>query len=145
MIIASIADLTDPITTAKVDWLPGTTWMGFTPASDAPNAFAKCQSTINRQIHNGLVIEYITLNFPTPNPGHETDPECVDEKHVHSACAGCLVGVHRLRPTARNLHGYRKPGVRKITGPVGRGQDTKAMVGRLSHCRELRNPDKAAS
>ena len=111
MPISSIADLTDPITTAKVDWLPGTTWMGFTPASDAPNAFAQCQSTINRQIHNGLVIEYITLSFPTPNPGHETDPEYLAEQQAHSTCAGCLVGVHRLRPTARNLRtiiGYQE-------------------------------------
>ena len=103
MTISKIGDLTDPITAAKVDWLPGTTWMGFTPASDAPDAFAKCQSTINRQIDNGLIIEYITLNFPTPNPSYETDPEYLVEKQAHSACAGCLVGVHRLRPTARNL------------------------------------------
>jgi len=103
MAISKIADLSDPITAAKVDWLPGTTWMGFTPPSDAPGAFAKCQSTINRQIHNGLVIEYITLNFPTPNLGHEIDPQYLAEKEAHSVCAGCLVGVHRLRPSARNL------------------------------------------
>jgi 5-methylcytosine-specific restriction enzyme A len=77
--------------------------MGFTPPSDAPDAFEKGQSTINRQIGNGLVIEYITLTFPDPNPGHETDPEYLAEKHAHAVAAGCLVGVHRLRPSARKL------------------------------------------
>jgi 5-methylcytosine-specific restriction protein A len=103
MPVSRISDLADPITTAKVDWLPATSWMGFTPPSDAPGAFAKCQSTINRQIGKGLVIEYITLTFPDPNPGHETDPDYLAEKEVHHAAAGRLVSVHRLRPSARSL------------------------------------------
>jgi 5-methylcytosine-specific restriction protein A len=103
MPVSRISGLTDTITAAKVDWLPGTSWMGFTPPSEAPNAFAQCQSTINRQIGKGLVIEYITLTFPDPNPGHETDPEYLAEKETHAAAAGRLVGVHRLRPSARRL------------------------------------------
>jgi 5-methylcytosine-specific restriction enzyme A len=104
MSVSRIADLPEPVMAAKVDWLPGTTWMGFTPLSDGPGGFAQCQSTINRQIHNGYVIEYITLNFPLPNLGHEIDPEYLAEKAAHADCAGRLVGVHRLRSTARNLH-----------------------------------------
>src|SRR5204863_8882556 len=103
MAISRIADLPDPIASAKADWLTNTTWMGFTPSSDAPDAFPKCQSTVNRQVNNGLVIEYVTRDFPAPNPGHQTDPEYLTEKQAHSALAGRLVGVHRLRPTARNL------------------------------------------
>src|ERR1700741_1527845 len=103
MPVSRISGLTDTITAAKADWLPGTSWMGFTPPSDRPDAFARCQSTINRQIGKGLVIEYITLIFPDPNPGHETDPEYLAEKQAHSDSAGRLVGVHRLRPSARRL------------------------------------------
>jgi 5-methylcytosine-specific restriction protein A len=103
MAIRRIADLPDPVAAAKADWLVASSWIGFTPASDASDAFARCQSTINSQINNGFVIEYITLRFGNPNPGYEANAEYLAEKEQHSLVAGRLVAVHRLRPSARSL------------------------------------------
>jgi 5-methylcytosine-specific restriction protein A len=101
--ISSIAELPAPVTAAKADWLVSTSWLGFTPASDNPDSIAKCQSTINRQSGNGFVLEYITLNFGTPNPGFEADQGYREEKLTHAQSAGRLVAVHRLRPSYRPL------------------------------------------
>jgi 5-methylcytosine-specific restriction protein A len=119
-----IADLPAPVTAVKAEWTSSSTWIGFTPRSDGPNAVAQCQSTINRQLSNGFVIEYITLKSEVPNPGHETDPEYLAAKEEHSRSAGLLVAVHRLRPTARDL--------RTIVGSADyeRLQDTWARQGR---------------
>jgi 5-methylcytosine-specific restriction protein A len=103
MAFSRIADLPYPVMAAKADWLVASSWIGFTPSSDASDAAARCQSTINRQIKNGFVIEYITRDFGKPNPGHESDPKYLAEKKAHSVSAGRLVAVHRLRPTARSL------------------------------------------
>jgi 5-methylcytosine-specific restriction enzyme A len=98
-----IKDLPLPVKAAKADWLGGTDWMGFTPTENSIRARAQCQSTILRQFQGGYVIEYITLKLEEPNPGFENSPEYLAERARHSAVAGCLVAVHRLRPSARPL------------------------------------------
>ena len=98
-----IRDLPKPVVAAKSDWLMGTTWLGFTPASDQPNARQKCQSTIQRQCSGGYVIEYITESFEQPNKGYETDPIYLAERDEHEKIKGCFVSVHKLRFTSRPL------------------------------------------
>ena len=98
-----IADLPDPVTAAKADWLVASHWIGFTPASNDPGAMAQCQSTIAAQVAGGYVLEYITHTFGTPNAGFETSPDYLSERQTHDEVAGRLVAVHRLRPTARPL------------------------------------------
>jgi 5-methylcytosine-specific restriction protein A len=89
MPVSRIAELPAPVTAAKADWLVASSWIGFTPPSEASDAAAQCSATINRQFGTGYVLEYITRNFGKPNPGFA------------SGSAGRLVAVHRLRASAR--------------------------------------------
>src|SRR5271165_1954646 len=124
MAVSRIADLPFPVTAAKADWLVASHWIGFTPASDASDAPARCQATIAGQFGGGYVVEYITRNFGTPNAGFEDDPGYLSEREAHATLAGRLVAVHRLRPTARPL--------RTLLGETdfGRMQDMWAEEGR---------------
>jgi 5-methylcytosine-specific restriction enzyme A len=103
MPVSRIADLPFPVTAAKADWLVASHWIGFTPQSEAPDAESRCQATVAAQFGSGYVLEYITRNFGTPNPGFETDPLYLSERTAHANVAGKLVAVHRLRATARPL------------------------------------------
>jgi 5-methylcytosine-specific restriction protein A len=103
MAISRVTDLPAPVTTAKADWLVASHWIGFTPSSDGPGAVPQCQASIAAQAANGYVLEYITLNFGTPNPGYETHLQYLTERAAHAEVAGRFVAVHRLRPTARSL------------------------------------------
>jgi 5-methylcytosine-specific restriction protein A len=98
-----IKDLPAPITASKGDWLPGTTWLGFTPTNGDLCSRNKCQSTIQRQFGNGYVIEYITETFQKPNSGFENAPQYIIDRDAHRERAGRLIAVHRLRTTSRNL------------------------------------------
>lgn len=98
-----VKELPCPVTAAKADWLPGTTWLGFTPPSSEPHAASQCEATICRQMADGYVLEYITYSIDTPNPGFEDDPEYLDVAKQHPELAGRLVAIHRLRPTMRPL------------------------------------------
>ena len=98
-----VADLRMPVTAAKADWLPGTNWIGFTPVDESGRARERCRATINRQINNGYVIEYVTRKFDTPNPGFESDPRYIEEKAAHSKVAGKFLAIHRLRASPRSL------------------------------------------
>lgn len=88
---------------SKGDWLPGTSWLGFTPTDGDLRSRNKCQSTIQRQFGNGYVIEYITEMFQKPNPGFENDPRYIAERDEHRERAGRLIAVHKLRTTSRDL------------------------------------------
>jgi 5-methylcytosine-specific restriction protein A len=98
-----VGDLRTPVTAAKADWLPGTNWIGFTPVDGSVSARERCRATINRQINNGYVIEYVTRKFDTPNPGFESDPRYIEEKAAHSKVAGKFLAIHRLRASPRPL------------------------------------------
>ena len=119
-----IKNLTNPVTAAKADWLPGTTWLGFTPPSSEPHAASQCEATSCRQMKDGCVLEYITHSIDPPNRGFEDDPEYLDAANEHPKLAGRLVAVHRLRPTMRPL--------RQILGATEfeRLQDMWAQQGR---------------
>ena len=103
MSISRIGDLPAPVTAAKAHWSGFDGWMGFTPESDGPNAQSQCQSTINRQIGKGLVLEYITLAVGKPKQGFESNPVYLKACAEHKELAGRLIAVHRLRPTSRPL------------------------------------------
>jgi 5-methylcytosine-specific restriction protein A len=64
-----VRDLPGPVTASKADWLPGTTWIGFTPTDGGLTARNKCQSPIQRQFGSGYVIEYVTEKSDKPNAG----------------------------------------------------------------------------
>ncbi len=98
-----VHDLPNPVTASKADWMVATTWIGFTPTAAGSGAHAQCQSTINRQIHNGYVLEYITESLSDPNPGYENHPDYIEERRLHRDFAGRLMAIHKLRPTARHL------------------------------------------
>lgn len=98
-----IRDLSNVVTAAKADWLPGTTWLGFTPPSSEPHAVAQCEATICRQMKDGYVLEYVTHSIDLPNQGFDDDPEYLEVTKEHPKLAGCLIAVHRLRPTMRPL------------------------------------------
>lgn len=98
-----ISDLPAPVTASKADWLAGTHWLGFTPTGSDRSARAKCQSTIQRQLGSGYVVEYITEQFSAPNPGFESHPQYLADRSAHADNAGRLIAVHRLRNTARPL------------------------------------------
>ncbi|WP_109076136.1 MULTISPECIES: HNH endonuclease [unclassified Azospirillum] len=98
-----VSDLPALITASKADWLAGTTWLGFTPTDDTQTARNQCQGTIQRQFANGYVIEYITEQFSSPNPGFERDLTYLEEREAHKALAGRLIAVHKLKVTARSL------------------------------------------
>ncbi|WP_349363745.1 MAG: HNH endonuclease [Roseitalea porphyridii] len=98
-----IKDLPAPVTASKADWLPGTTWLGFTPTDGDLGSRNKCQSTIQRQFGSGYVIEYITETFQKPNDGFEDDPRYIADREAHKERAGRLIAVHKLRTTSRSL------------------------------------------
>jgi 5-methylcytosine-specific restriction protein A len=98
-----VLDLTAPVTASKADWLAATTWMGFTPTGEGPNARSSCQSSIRRQFGNGYVLEYITEQFNEPNLGFENDPGYLAERAAHAELAGRLIAIHKLRTTSRSL------------------------------------------
>ena len=98
-----IGDLGLPVRACKSDWLPGTTYLGFTPRDGTTNARASCQSTIQRQMAGGYVLEYVTEKFDQPNLEYRADPRIAAEKAAHAQVAGRLIAVHRLRASARPL------------------------------------------
>lgn len=98
-----IKDLSAPVTASKADWLPGTTWLGFTPKGKGPNAAAQCASTIQKQFADGYVLERITDKFDNPNPGFENDPQIVAEREEHEKVKDGLLAIHRLRHSMRPL------------------------------------------
>jgi 5-methylcytosine-specific restriction enzyme A len=98
-----VRDLPDPVTASKADWLPGTTWIGFTPQGRGPGAEAQCQATVKRQFGNGYVIERVTQSFGVPNPAFADDPLMKEDRERHDKLRDRLVAVHRLRPSARPL------------------------------------------
>lgn len=101
--LMKIKDLPSPVTASKVDWLPGTTWLGFTPQGKGPRAEAQCQSTVARQFGKGYVLERITQSFGDPNPAFANDPDIIVERARHEELKGRLVAVHKLRPAYRPL------------------------------------------
>jgi 5-methylcytosine-specific restriction protein A len=98
-----IRDLPAPVTATKADWLPGTTWLGFTPQGQGPSAAAQCQSTVRRQFGKGYVLERITQAFGEPNARFASDPQVKEDREKHEKLKGRLVAVHRLRVSARPL------------------------------------------
>ena len=92
-----------PVRAAKSDWLPGTTYLGFTPRDGSTNARASCQSTIQRQMADGYILEYVTEKFDEPNKGFRNDPRIIAEKAAHAEIAGRLIAIHRVRASARPL------------------------------------------
>src|SRR4051794_20870586 len=98
-----IRDLPSPVTASKADWLPGTTWLGFTPQGRGPGAPAQCQSTVRRQFGGGYVLERITQNFGEPNAAFANDPEVEEDRRRHDELKDRLVAVYRLRVSSRPL------------------------------------------
>ncbi len=98
-----IKDLPASVAASKADWLPGTTWLGFTPTESDLGSRNKCQSTIQRQFGSGYVIEYITETFQKPNPGFDNDAQYIADLEAHRERAGRLIAVHKLRTTSRDL------------------------------------------
>jgi 5-methylcytosine-specific restriction enzyme A len=98
-----ISDLPAPVTASKADWLPGTTWLGFTPTDGDLGSRNQCQSTIQKQFGAGYVIEYITETFQKPNKGFEDDPRYLSDREAHEERAGRFLAVHKLRTSSRNL------------------------------------------
>lgn len=98
-----IRDLPAPVTASKADWLPGTTWIGFTPQGQGPGAAAQCQATVRRQFGEGYVLERITQSFGEPNAAFANDPQVNEDRERHEKLKDRLVAVHRLRISARPL------------------------------------------
>lgn len=98
-----VSDLGRPVTAAKSDWLPGTTYLGFSPRDGSTNARASCQATIQRQVGSGLILEYVTEKFDEPNEPFRNDSRIVEEREAHAQVAGRLIAVHEVRPSARPL------------------------------------------
>lgn len=98
-----IGELPQPVTAAKADWLPAYNWLGFTPTGTGPDAKAKCEATVQRQINGGYVLERVTLKFDDPNPGFENDPRVIRDRALHREFADGLVAVHRLRHSSAPL------------------------------------------
>ncbi|MEZ5921467.1 MAG: HNH endonuclease [Parvularculaceae bacterium] len=98
-----IRDLPSPVTAAKADWLPSTTWLGFTPTGKRPDASAKCQSTVVSQIRSGYVLERITDHFGKPNAAFAQTERVAREQERHAEFADSLVAVHRLHFSFRPL------------------------------------------
>lgn len=99
----NIADLPLPVSAAKADWIAASTWLGFTPTGGASDARAKCQSTIQRQMAGGYVLEYITETAEKPNPGFERDTRYLEEQAIHLENRGRFLAVHKLRHSSRPL------------------------------------------
>ncbi|CUX70538.1 MULTISPECIES: HNH endonuclease [Agrobacterium] len=98
-----IRDLPLPVTATKADWLPGRTWIGFTPTGTGRDADAKCENTISKQMAGGLVLERVAQKMEDPRPGFENDPQVIRDRDTHRQLADRLVAVHELRPTSRPL------------------------------------------
>ena len=98
-----IRDLPKPVTASKADWLPGTTWLGFTPQGHGPGAAAQCASTVQGQFGHGYVLERITQSFGEPNAGYANDPLVMQDRKKHEELKDRLVAVHRLRHSTRPL------------------------------------------
>jgi 5-methylcytosine-specific restriction protein A len=92
-----IADLNKPVQTAKTNFGPADRFLTFTPDNDSGRARSLCQATVNRQLKNGLVIEYISKSLPKPNPGFETSPEYIDECKTRRPIAGRFIAVHEIK------------------------------------------------
>lgn len=103
MTVSRISGLPSPVTAAKTNWRAASDCIGFSPHSDAPEAPSQREATVNRQIGNGYVLEYITLAFGKPNRGFERDPTYLEEVADHAPMAGRLVAIHRLWQTSRSL------------------------------------------
>ncbi len=98
-----VSDLPRPVTAAKVDWLPGTTWLGFTPTGKGPNAKAQCERTIQSQFEGGFVLERVASAFGAPNPAFLNDPRVVADREHHAKFADSLTHIHKLRMTSLPL------------------------------------------
>ena len=98
-----IRNLPAPVTASKADWLPGTTWIGFTPQGQGPDAASRCQSSVQRQFGNGYVLERITQTFEEPNEAFAADTGIVEERERHAKLKDRLIAVHRLRSSAKPL------------------------------------------
>jgi 5-methylcytosine-specific restriction enzyme A len=98
-----IGDLPKPVSAAKVDWLPGTTWLGFSPQGKGPNAKAQCERTIQKQFNGGFVLERVASAFGAPNAAFATDPRILEERDYHAKFADGLIHVHKLRMSSLPL------------------------------------------
>jgi 5-methylcytosine-specific restriction protein A len=98
-----IRDLPRPVTASKADWLPANQWAGFTPTGKGPDAHAKCEATIVRQMAKGYILERVTSNFGEPNSEFSDDPRIAQERIEHAKVADSLVAVHHLRHAALPL------------------------------------------
>ena len=98
-----ISDLSASVTAAKVDWLPGTTWLGFSPQGKGPNAKAQCERTIQNQFSGGFVLERVASAFGAPNVPFATDPRILEEREYHAKFADGLIHVHKLRMSSLPL------------------------------------------
>lgn len=98
-----ISDLSAPVTAAKVNWLPGTTWLGFNPQGKGPNAKAQCERTIQKQFNGGLVLERVASAFGAPNAAFTTDSRILEERENHAKFADGLIHVHKLRMSSLPL------------------------------------------
>ena len=98
-----IDDLPQPVTAAKADWISTSTWLGFTPTQGTTASRAQCQSTIQHQMADGYILEYITETAEKPNPGFQTDARYLGEKAQHEENRGRFLAVHKLRHTSRSL------------------------------------------
>ena len=98
-----ISDLPSPVTAAKVDWLPGTTWLGFSPQGKGPNAKSLCERTIQKQFNSGFVLERVASAFGAPNVAFATDPRILEEREHHAKFADGLIHIHKLRMSSLPL------------------------------------------
>ena len=102
--MAKVRDLPAPVTCSKADWLPGTTYLGFTPQGKGPNARGQCEATIVRQFGSGFVLERVTKSFERPNAGYENDQRVAEDRQRHTELADRLIAIHQLRHSSRPLH-----------------------------------------
>lgn len=98
-----IADLPGKVTASKADWTAATTWLGFTPVNGSTSSRAQCEGTIQRQLADGYVLEYITETAEQPNPSFADDRRYLKEKEQHGLKRGRFLALHRLRHTSRSL------------------------------------------
>ncbi len=98
-----VSDLKWPITAIKLDWIPATTWMGFTPSKDDLLGRNRCTQTVLSQYRNGYVIEYITISLQSPNSGFERDPDYVRGRQIQEAYKGRFTAIHKLKTSSRPL------------------------------------------
>lgn len=99
-----ISDLSQPVVASKADWISASTWLGFTPTNGTTESRAKCQTTIQRQMVRGYILEYITETAAKPNSGFEKDSRYLEEQVQHQQNRGRFLAVHKLRHTSRSLN-----------------------------------------